>query len=173
MIDKNSCTKIGECVKLHGVKGEFVIRLQPGIFFEDIDAEFLHFDIDGGLVPFKVGSMRHKNDEDILVSFFDAERESTVSRMLGCDVFADTKDLDTDGEEEVDMYMLVGWKMKDEKLGEIGEITDFMDITNNPLFVVDHNGEELLVPANDDLITVWDEASQILTVNLPEGLVEE
>jgi len=170
MIDKNSCTKIGECVKLHGVKGEFVIRLRQGIYLEDIDAEFMHFELDGGLVPFKIRSVRAKNDTDILFSFFDVENENTVSAMITSDVYVENDDLNAEHEAGDDLSMLTGWMAKDVKQGKLGKIIDIIEITNNPLFVIDHDGEEMLVPANDDLVESFDEENKILTLNLPEGL---
>ncbi len=171
MIDKNSCTNIGRCVKLHGVKGEFVIRLNPGIYIEDIDAEFMHFELEGGLVPFKINSIRSKNDTDILVSFYDTEEENTVSRMVFTDVFVDNEDVTLDSEAGEELSALTGWKAKDVKLGDLGVITEVIEITDNPLFVIDHDGAELLIPANDDIVEQLDEENKVLIFNLPEGLI--
>ena len=171
MIDERSCTNIGRCVKLHGVKGEFVIRLNPGIYIEDIDAGFMHFEIDGGLVPFRIKTMRSKNDTDILVSFFDAENENTVERMITSDVFVEKDDLNTDNEPVNDLSMFTGWMAKDVNHGELGKIVDVIEITNNPLFVIDNAGTELMIPANDDMIEEFDEENKVLLFCLPEGLV--
>ena len=171
MIDKNNCSKIGECVKLHGVKGELVIRLQSGIYIEDIEAEFMHFELEGGLVPFSITSLRPKNDTDILVSFMDTENEATVERMIGAAVYVETKDLNSDVEAGEDLSMFTGWLAKDVSHGELGRITDVIEITNNPLFVIDHDGTELMIPANDDMIVEFDEENKVLLFNLPEGLV--
>ena len=170
-VDKGGCVRIGECVKLHGVKGELVVRLIRGIYVEDIDAEFMHFELDGGLVPFKIKSIRPKNDTDILVSFYDAERESTISRMISSYVYVENDDLNTKTDFSEELNSLTGWLAKDTKAGELGRITDVIEITNNPLFVIDHDGEELLVPANDDLVEDIDEENSVLTLNLPEGLI--
>ncbi len=171
MIDKGICTNIGRCVKLHGVKGEFVIRLNPGVYIEDIDSEFMHFEIDGGLVPFRIKTIRSKNDTDILVSFFDAENENISERMITSEVFVENDDLDTDNESVNDLSMFTGWMAKDVNHGELGKIVDVIEITNNPLFVIDHEGSELMIPANDDMIVEFDEENKVLLFNLPEGLV--
>ena len=171
MIEKSNCVKIGECVKLHGVKGEFVIRLHPDVYIEDIDAEFMHFELEGGLVPFSITSLRPKNDTDILVSFMDTENEATVERMTGADVYVENKDIDRDYETGEDLSMFIGWTAKDVSHGELGRITDVIEITNNPLFVIDHDGTELMIPANDDMIVEFDEENKVLLFNLPEGLV--
>ncbi len=171
MIDKNSCTNIGECVKRHGVKGELVIRLNTGITIDSIDVAFMYFELDGGLVPFKVKTIRSKNDTDILVSFFDTENENTVNRLIPTQVWAENTDLQIDTSTNNDLSSFVGWKAKDTNSGELGIITDIVEITNNPLFVIDNNGSELLIPANDDLITDINKENKIITLSLPEGLV--
>ncbi|NPA36533.1 MAG: hypothetical protein GXO47_06765 [Chlorobi bacterium] len=172
MIEKENCTNIGECVKLHGVKGELVIRLNSGIYIDDIEADFMHFDMDGGLVPFKIKSIRPKNDTDILVSFFDTENENTVKRMITSQVYVETKDLNTDVSYEDDLSLLEGWLAKDVNAGELGVIKEVMEIKNNPLFIIDHKGTEFMIPANDDMIEEFDEENRILLFRLPEGLVD-
>ena len=57
-------------------------------------------------------------------------------------------------------------------MGELGEITDVDDTTINTLFVVDYNGEELLVPAGEEMIKEIDHEQRIIRFNLPEGLIE-
>ena len=172
MIDKSSCTNIGECVKRHGVKGELIIRLNPQLSIDSIDAEFMHFELDGGLVPFKVDTIRSKNSSDILVAFYDTENENTVNRLITSQVYVENSDLQIDTSDSNDLTSFIGWKAKDVNSGELGVITDVIKITNNPLFVIDKQGSELLIPANDDLVSDVDNENRIITLTLPEGLLD-
>ncbi len=172
MIDKGSCTNIGECVKRHGVKGELIIRLNPQLLIDSIDTEFMYFELDGGLVPFKIKTIRSKSDADILVSFFDTENEETVNRLIPTSVFVENADLQIGTSANNDLSSFVGWRAKDANSDELGIITDIVEITNNPLFVIDNNGSELLIPANDDLISNIDEENKIIILSLPDGLVD-
>jgi len=171
MTDKNTCTNIGECVKLHGVKGEFVIRLKEGIWLEDIDAAFLHFDMEGGLVPFKIKTIRQKNATDILVSLYDTESESRMKRLIACSVYVENADLDMENDYRDAPVSFIGWKVKEITEGDLGKITDVIKITDNPLFVIDNHGSELLIPANYDLINEIDEKNETIVFSLPEGLL--
>lgn len=56
-------------------------------------------------------------------------------------------------------------------MGELGLITDVDDSTINTLFVIDHNGKELLVPAQEEFILKMDEKKRLMTVQLPDGLL--
>ena len=172
MIDKSSCTNIGECVKQHGTKGELVIRLNPKLSIETIDTDFLFFELDGGLVPFKIDTIRTKNSDDLLVSFFDTENENTLKRLISSQVFAKNADLQFDVSNKDDLTSFIDWVAKDKNSRELGKIVDVIEITNNPLFVIDKQGSELLIPANDDLVSDIDEENRIITLSLPEGLLD-
>ena len=55
--------------------------------------------------------------------------------------------------------------------GILGEVTDVDTSTINTLFVVDCQGEELLVPAQEEFIIDIDQKHKVITVDLPEGLI--
>ena len=58
-------------------------------------------------------------------------------------------------------------------IGEIGEIVDINDTTQNVLFIVrTHNGQEIFLPVVDEFIDSFDTEKKILETNLPEGLVD-
>ena len=64
-----------------------------------------------------------------------------------------------------------GFLAVDETLGELGEITDIDDSTINTLFVIDNDGEEILVPVQEEFIMGIDQENREIIFNLPEGLV--
>ena len=57
-------------------------------------------------------------------------------------------------------------------LSELGLWNYFMELANNPLMQVDHNGSEILIPASQQFVTDVDRENKILHVTTPEGLVE-
>ena len=64
-----------------------------------------------------------------------------------------------------------GYTAVDENLGELGEITDIDESTINTLFVIESDGEEILVPAQEEFILGIDRENREIFFNLPEGLV--
>lgn len=66
----------------------------------------------------------------------------------------------------------IGYTVTDVQKGYLGEITDVDETTINVLLRVDHKGEELLIPAVEELITEADHEARSLTVSLPEGFIE-
>ncbi len=69
-------------------------------------------------------------------------------------------------------HEVIGFKVIDDRLGEIGTCKEFMELTNNPLMQVDHDGTEILIPASQQFVTKVDRENKTLYVTTPEGLVD-
>ena len=61
--------------------------------------------------------------------------------------------------------------MEDVHHGMLGEVVDVDTATVNTLFIVEREGEELLVPAQEEFIRWIDQQQKLITVELPEGLL--
>ena len=68
----------------------------------------------------------------------------------------------------------MGYKVVDAESGNIvGEIRSVDDSTINTLFeLVTSDGNDLLLPASDELIVEVDTEQRQITMQLPEGLLE-
>ena len=57
--------------------------------------------------------------------------------------------------------------------GHLGELVAVDESTINTLFVVERpNGDELLIPAQEEFIEELDHDKRIIKFNLPDGLLE-
>jgi len=65
-----------------------------------------------------------------------------------------------------------GFKIEDEDGNLIGDIEYVNDSTENVLFSVNHLKKEILIPAQEDLILGIDHQERIITMQLPDGLLE-
>ncbi len=176
MLDKNECIRIGRAVKSHGVGGEVVLRPSEGFECDCFECEFLLFDLDGGLVPFAVESVRPKGAEAI-VKLELCNDAAAAKRLVGTEVYIEREEAEEmyggDDDEQIAVGMLVGFEAYDVALGAIGSIVALENANeNNPLFVVENNGREFYVPVADELIAEVDVKGKRLTFDLPEGLIE-
>lgn len=171
MIDKLECTEIGILIKSHGITGEVAIMLREGFYSDQIETNFLFLDVDGGLVPFKVKSIRDKNDEVLLVKFVSYSDEKMVQPFIGSSVWMKSNEL-IQAEEEIGVGMLVGYKVTEETHGDIGEIVEIRDLDKNPLFVINGEKDEILIPIVDEFIININEDKKIVELKTPEGLLD-
>ena len=54
---------------------------------------------------------------------------------------------------------------------EVGQITDFMDIPNNPCIEVETENGAVILPLHEDFILGIDPENQEIVMKIPEGLL--
>lgn len=170
MIEKDQAIKIGFIQKPHGVKGELSLTLNDGVYSDDFKAKFLLLDIDNGLVPFFIEAIRVKGNKSILVQLESVDTELKAKDLCGSEVYVESDVFE--GEENLPINAFVGFKVTDKQKSYIGIITEVQEISNNPLFVLDFEGKEILFPINPDFILGVDEKEKKMDVDLPEGLID-
>ena len=166
MLKKEDFVYFGKFLKPHGTKGE--IGLQGDTFVLGQGCNFVACDIDGILVPFFFESVRPKNDT-LIVKVERMESAEEVRYLTNREAFIPRKWVEES--EEVSLGYFIGFTATDKTLGHIGEIVDIDDSTINTLFVVKKDGEEILIPAQEELIADIDHDGQSILFDLPQGLV--
>ena len=171
MIRRDDVYKIGKLGKPHGVKGEITFAITDDVF-DRVDADYLILDIDGILVPFYIEEYRFKNDENVLLKFEDIDTQEQVRAYTGCEVFFPRHLSDSD-EENMSWAEIIGFQLVDATTGlVIGTIDHVDDSTINTLFDLrTPGGDDILIPASDELITAIDTERHTITMQLPDGLL--
>ena len=168
MIKKEEVFKIGVFNKPHGVKGELSFTFTDDIF-DRVDCEYLICLLDGIMVPFFIEEMRTKNHDTMIVKIERMESADEVRFLTNRGAYIPREWVEES--EELSWSYFHGFTAVDEKTGVIGTITDIDDSTINTLFVIEKNGEEILIPAQEEFITGIDHKKREIRFNLPEGLV--
>ena len=65
-----------------------------------------------------------------------------------------------------------GFRAVDVRHGDLGEIVSVDESTMNVLFVIVKGDDEILLPAHEEFILKLDRKNRVLTVEVPEGLLE-
>ena len=171
MITKEEVFKIGKFAKPHGIKGEIALLTECDVF-DDSDDPYIVCEMDGILVPFFIEEYRYKSDSVILVKLELVDSEEHARVFTNKDVYYAWDETDEESlPQHIDLSSFIGYELIDEQLGRLGVVTDVETSTINQLFMVDHQGKELLVPAVEQLIKEVDHENRSLTVSLPEGLL--
>ena len=168
MIKESEVYKIGTITRTHGVKGEVSLSFTDDVW-DRADADYMVLRIDGILVPFFMEEYRFRSDTTALIKFQDYNSADAAKELCGCDVYfphALTPALED--EDEYSWRYFTGFRVVDERAGELGEITYVDDSTQNVLF---HVGEHL-IPAVESFITHVDHQARVITMQLPEGLLD-
>ena len=167
MLKKEDFVYYGKFLKPHGTKGE--IGLQGDTFTLDEGCDFVACDIDGILVPFFFESTRPKSNDTLIVKVERMESADEVRYLTNREAFIPRKWVEES--EEISLGYFIGFKATDRTLGDIGEIVEIDDSTMNTLFVLEKDGEEILIPAQEEFIVDIDHDGQTIVFDLPQGLV--
>ncbi|MBQ8487467.1 MAG: 16S rRNA processing protein RimM [Prevotella sp.] len=168
MIRKEEVYRIGRLGKAHGVKGEVTLQFDYDIF-DRVDADYLVLDVDGILVPFFIEEYRFRSDTVALMKFCDIDTQQRASELTGCDVYF-PRALANEDDGTPTLASLVGFDLAETATAtNVGRIAAIDDTTANLLFELE---DGRLIPANDDLIDHIDTKNKVITMTIPEGLLE-
>ncbi|RCR70923.1 ribosome maturation factor RimM [Larkinella punicea] len=168
---KDDCFQLGKITKTHGVRGELV-------FFLDVDMPELYAEMDsvlievkGDLVPYFIESISVNRNRGI-VALEGVETIEEAQKLVNCDLFLPLDNLDELDEGQFYFHEIVGFLVRDEKLGDLGTVRTVYNVAPQNLISMDYQGKEVLIPVNDELTPSADKVHKILHVRLPDGLVD-
>ena len=177
MINREQLIEIGRILKLHGLNGEMTASVSNPVFDDVKHCPYLVLEIDGIFVPFFIHNYRFRTDTSILISFDDINTQEKATEFCGLNLYFDRKCFSAKEAEEYDAATeeeesFIGYIIIDTKLGKLGKVVDIDDQTANVLFIVEtKNGEEIMIPAADNLVEEIDDDGQTILMNLPQGLI--
>jgi 16S rRNA processing protein RimM len=169
---KDDCFYLGKIAKKFSFKGEVLIYLdtdEPEMY-EDLESVFVEFN--KNLVPFFiVHSQLHKSDF-LKVRFEDVNTEADADELLGREVYLPLTMLPELEGNKFYFHEVIGFDVIDQRLGSIGKIVAINDSAAQPLFEIDKDGIEILIPMIDQFIIEVNRTNKSITLNTPEGLVD-
>ncbi len=176
MITEDQLIEVGYITKLHGLKGELQARITDSVIDDVENCPYLVCEMDGIYVPFFLESFKFRSTESALLKFDDIDSSEKAEPFCGLKLYFDRKCFTPEEMEQYDQETeeemgLIGYQIVDKTLGNIGEIVDVNDLTENVLFIVDHEGEEIMIPAAEDLILEIDDEKETILMDLPQGLI--
>lgn len=160
--------EIGYISKTHGLKGHVILRLNELVNIDE-DIKSLFLEINGSQVPYFVTECRPNNTGYIL-KLETIEAVETSKKLIGKKAFALPHFV---LEEDESLKEFIGYAIVDSRLGNIGNISDVDEKTDNVIVKVIHpSGAEIILPFNDDLIIEIDDELKTIKFNAPDGLIE-
>jgi 16S rRNA processing protein RimM len=174
--------QIAQVLKSNGTDGELVMGFRE-IAPEDINLQEPVFIVFDGLpVPFYIESFSKRGNTKALVRLTGICSMEDVEEITGKAVYIEEDQLPEMALEDDGYAALVGWMLltpassimedgNEEDLCEVGEITDFLDIPNNPCIEVETENGAVMIPLHEDLILSVDPEYQEIIMQIPAGLI--
>ena len=179
MAGYDNLQQIAQVLKSNGTDGELVMGFRE-IAPEDINLQEPVFIVFDGLpVPFYIESFSKRGNTKALVRLTGICSMEDVEEITGKAVYIEEGQLPEMSLEDDGYAALVGWMLltaeeelsEESELFEVGEITDFMDIPNNPCIEVETENGAVMIPLHEDLILSVDPEYQEIIMQIPAGLI--
>lgn len=171
-MNKADCFELGYVAKLHGFKGEVSLFLDvtnPSDY-ASLDAVFI--EINQQLTPFFVESLKLKNKGFAAVKFEGVDTENDAKVLLRKRCYLPASILpDLDDKHFYD-HEIEGFTVIDHEKGNVGILSQVVDLSVNPLLQIDNKGTEILIPFVEGLIVKVDRKKKELHVAAPPGLID-
>jgi 16S rRNA processing protein RimM len=174
MINLDHCILLGTLIKIHGVKGQLVLRLQH-LDFDDIkEMGPVFIIIDNLPVPFSIAEYLPKGEQDIILTLDDIESSESAQSLIGHKLWIHKESIDFKSNLHAlsDSEMLRGYRIIDIQLGDLGSVSAILDYNQNPLLQVMSGKKEILIPCREEFIRGIDTDNKILQVEIPRGLLD-
>ena len=170
-MQKKDCFLVGTVFKLHGYKGDVNIYNDDDILFDFNTIKYFLIERNNTLIPFFIAKARHTKPNIILVKFEDINSEKEALSILKQKVYLPIEFLPEIDSNEISEKQLIGFKVIDIKLGELGEISYINSQTAQQLIYVSKDGKEFCFPMHKQFVISVDSKKRIMEVTIPEDLI--
>ena len=164
------CFYLGKVTKPWGTKGQMVLFLDVDApeDYAGLDSAFV--EIKGQLVPYFF-HIDQLNANKAVVTFEDATPEQ-VQSLVGHDLYLPLDLLPKLEGNKFYFHEVEGFRVVDSVYGDIGVLQQVIEYPAQPLFQIDKNGTEILVPVIDPVIDKVDRTLKTIFITAPNGLID-
>ncbi len=167
----SQCFELGIVSRPHGLKGEVYVALDTDFPQEYAEMESVFLLQNGKLIPFFIEHLQIRNSE-ALIKFEEIDDKDAALTIKGLSLHLPLDQLPELESDQFYFHEIIGYQIIDENLGELGEVGQVYDTGHQDLIGMNYKEKEVLIPINDEIIVSVDREKQIMSVNLPEGLLE-
>jgi 16S rRNA processing protein RimM len=171
-MNKNNCYQLGHITRTHGLNGEVIFFLDVDFLEDYADLASVFLEIKGDLLPYFIQKINIQRDNKAIVKLEDVDTIDQAKMLINCPIYLPDDELDELEEGQFYYHEIVGYHVQDSKLGQLGTVTSVYTMTTQDLIAMQYQGQEVLIPVNDDIVTGIDRDNKWLLTNLPEGLVD-
>lgn len=162
---------IGYITKTKGLKGELQLYFEFEDY-QDLDLDVVFLELNGKMVPFFVASHKLYDNNTGLFYFDDVDHVDKAQPLVKKKAYLPLNKKPEREDDEFYYTDLKGFIAVDETLGELGEIIEVNEYPQQFVATVNYQNKEILFPLNEDFIVEIDDEENILTLDLPEGLLD-
>ena len=168
--------QVGITRKPFGVNGQLKLQIEPTYLEDVLKADVLFLEIGGQQVPYFIDNFQDVGD--LVVHFEDVESREQAAKIVSRPVFLRPGDIIPIEEKEIPLETIephlkyLNYQIEEVELGTIGEILRIEIFPQQEMAFVDYQGREVMIPLHPSFVVKEDKENRVLTLALPEGMLE-
>jgi 16S rRNA processing protein RimM len=164
---KMDFTDIGVIVKPHGLKGEFVVKLEQTDFKIAQTFKTVYLEQFGSKVPYILESVDSLKIDRVKFKVKGIDSSEMAEPLRGIRVFQESDLL-----PEIDVVDFTGYLVIDAEGNDIGEIIEVIENPAQDILIVQYDGREVMIPLNEDLLLGINQDENLIQIDIPDGLLD-
>jgi 16S rRNA processing protein RimM len=162
--------ELGIIKRRQGLRGSVVVRLYHDVLqLGSLSALFIQ--INHTLVPYCIEQLSCQ-DRKAIIKLQGVDDPDAARGLQGCSIFVPPGALPQLFLQAASVDKLLGYHVMDVREGRLGTVQAVCAPSWQKLLVIDYQGQELLVPYHDDIVTHVDHGKETIVVELPNGFIK-
>ena len=171
-MEKKDFYFLGKITKTSGYTGNLVFFFDVDNIDKYADLEALFIDVNEELIPFAIKNLKLKSHNSAIATLEDITTEEEAMALIGYDLYLPISFLPPLKGNKFYFHEVIGFKIIDANLGDLGTIDRIIDQSSQAILVVLKNDKEILIPISDEIIKKVDRKNKTIEVETPDGLVD-
>jgi 16S rRNA processing protein RimM len=164
--------QIGRLVKAHGLKGTFQVLLQVNNAEDYLNLESIFVEHQQKLIPFFISDFTLQNNERAYLTLEEITTKEKAQTYQNAGLYIKEEHMSDHDLDNDSLADIIGYNIIDERLGELGPITDYYEKVGQDLIAFEYKNQEVLIPVDDDIVLEIDDDRETISTRIPEGLLE-
>lgn len=162
--------RVGVISNTHGIRGEVKVypTTEDPARFRDLKTVLL--DTGGEYLELEIATVKFFKNL-VILKFKGIDNINDVEQYKGMDLYVSREDAIPLEEGEYYLADIIGARLITDEGEDFGELTDILETGANLVYVVEHEGKEVLLPVIPDCVKHVDVEKQEITVHIMKGLL--
>jgi 16S rRNA processing protein RimM len=167
--------QLGYIVKTHGLRGHVAAEfdVDDPTAYKKLKTLYLSFPAaPAKLQAHAVEKIQFQHGTRVLLKLKGIDRIEEAEPLRGAQLYLPLTELPELDDDQFYYHDVLGFTVVDENLGELGVVENFYELPQQDVLAMRYQGQEVLIPVVDELISHADTDERKVFVNLPEGLLD-
>ena len=167
--------QLGYIIKTHGLRGHVVAHFDVDDAAAYAKLKTVHLGLASApdqLVAHEVERVQPQANSRVLLKLRGIDRIEDAEPLRGARLHLPLTELPALADDQFYFHDVIGFVVVDANLGELGTVENFYELPQQDMLAMRYQGQEVLIPVVDELVSHADMAKRQIYVNLPDGLLD-